>query len=396
MLFTEARLAIALCRTIRGRGRLVIVGCVAMLWAAGCGGGGSGPSSEQRSVTTAAPVFTLPSSEPFFPVGMYGPYVPSPEVFGQLRTAGFNTVATFGAGPAYLERYLTACESHALKALVRPGPARAVAHFAEGVHLQNVTALQSAPAVLAWYLVDEPDILGVPPDVVAAGRSDVLELDSQHKVAIVVHMREFYTDYAATTDIFMTDVYPIRSTQFSSVAPVGWGVRDALAATGGTKPVWAVIQAFRGWVWPRLPTPKELRAMTYLAIVQGASGVFFYSYDTGGEFDDMKDQPDFWQAVKDVGAEMSQLMPCLVRPPAGLASMALSPRGAEICCTTRTDGQNSYLIAVNAGPEPASARFRLAARSRTAEVLFEGRRVEAQDGVLHDRFEGFAAHIYRY
>lgn len=402
MLFTEARRAIALCRTIRGRGRLVIVGCVAMLWAAGCGGGGSsGPSSEQRSVTAAAPLFALRSGEPFFPIGIYSANPPSDHVFGQLKAAGFNTAQTYAPQLAYLESYLNACESYGLKGLVPPGRVLDAAAFADGAHLANVPTLRSAPALLAWYLVDEPELRDIPAEAVAQGRADILEFDSQSSIAIVVARRDRYDDYAGATDVLMTDIYPIRVARSLPLRTVGDAVWEAIDATANAKPVWAVVQAFgyqnevnNGWGWDREPTVQELRAMTYLAIVQGASGIFFYAYHGSRYY--IEDSPEFWQAVKDVAGEINALLPCLVRPPAAPVTMALSRATSQISCTTRTDGQNSYLIAVNAGPEPASARFRLPDELLIADALFEGRSVDVEAGVLSAHFDAYAVHVYRY
>ncbi len=402
MVFTEARRAIGSWGTIRCRGSLVIAGCAAMLWAAGCGGGGgTGASLQQRSVTAAAPLFELPSGEPFFPIGIYSANPPSDHVFGQLKEAGFNTAHTYASQLAYLESYLNACESYGLKGLVPPGRVRDAAAFADGAHLANVPTLRSAPALLAWYLVDEPELQDIPAEVVAGGRADILELDSQSSIAIVVYRRERYSDYAGATDVLMTDIYPIRGARNWPLRSVGDAVWEAIDATANAKPVWAVVQAFgyqnevnNGWGHAREPTVHELRAMTYLAIVQGTSGIFFYAYHGSRYY--IEDSPEFWQAVKDVAGEINALLPCLVRPPAAPVTMSLSRATSQIYCTTRTDGQSSYLIAVNAGPEPASAHFRLSGQPQMADVLFEGRSVDVEAGVLADRFDAYAVHVYRY
>ncbi len=46
----------------------------------------------------------------------------------------------------------------------------------------------------------------------------------------------------------------------------------------GRVPVWAIIQAFGGGAehWYRAPNAAEVRAMTYLALIGGATGVMYF------------------------------------------------------------------------------------------------------------------------
>ena len=83
------------------------------------------------------------------------------------------------------------------------------------------------------------------------------------------------------------------------------------------KPVWGVIQAFghadpkHDWV---LPTPEEIRCMAYVAVVEGAQGLLFYSHGRKGDPFYIRDHAEHWAFVQRLGAELQTLSPVLLSP----------------------------------------------------------------------------------
>ncbi len=75
-------------------------------------------------------------------------------------------------------------------------------------------------------------------------------------------------------DIAMTDPYPIPQGKVAEVATFAEILRNAFWLE---KPVWIVPQSFGGneW-WQREPDPREIRAMTYLSIIHGATGIQYF------------------------------------------------------------------------------------------------------------------------
>jgi hypothetical protein len=64
---------------------------------------------------------------------------------------------------------------------------------------------------------------------------------------------------------------------------VGETVSLAVDAVGAGKPVWFVAQAFEGPVFDfdwRMPSPRQARAMAYAAMIHGASGLIWFSFDS--------------------------------------------------------------------------------------------------------------------
>src|SRR4030095_711137 len=100
-------------------------------------------------------------------------------------------------------------------------------------------------------------------------------------------------------------------------------------ATKGKRPAWVVIQAHGGYVYrtdfrgvpgaqlppseirsrSRGPTPRELRCMTYLALIHGANGLIYYYYR---DIKMMYDSEARWAILKTIGQEVKDLSPVLI------------------------------------------------------------------------------------
>jgi hypothetical protein len=109
--------------------------------------------------------------------------------------------------------------------------------------------------------------------------------------------------YREAADIFMLDPYPIPN------MPLTW-LADTLEEASRYVPrerLWAVIQAFGGGDeqvkcgWPRLPTYLEMRCLTYLALVHGAHGIFYFSYP------DVHGDAKAWEGLTGIVGELRQL-----------------------------------------------------------------------------------------
>ena len=119
-------------------------------------------------------------------------------------------------------------------------------------------------------------------------------------------MIEAYRDAA---DIFMLDPYPIPH------MPLTW-LSDTLeeaARQCSRERLWAVIQAFGGesmdqYGWSRRPTYSEMRCLTYLSLVHGVHGIFYFSYP------DVRADATSWESLKKIVAELCNLKTWLVLP----------------------------------------------------------------------------------
>lgn len=224
----------------------------------------------------------------FFPVGLYhgltGTYGGIDYSFAPIAEAGFNTVVAWGDVPT--EAVLDAAARHDLQAIMSlPRDA-------------DVLLARDHANVLGFDIDHEPSVAKTPAHVLERlaafeqRRSEIRALDPDRAV--------FTVDYPAVSpariagwetwrragDVTSFWAYPIAGDHAPSVGgPVGVGETVSLAvdAVGAGKPVWFVAQAFEGPVFDfdwRMPSPRQARAMAYAALVHGASGLIWFSFDS--------------------------------------------------------------------------------------------------------------------
>ncbi len=326
-------------------------------------------------------------SETFFPIGIYS--LP-PERFSEARRVGFNTV-------------LTGEVEAARRAGLRSIVPRGFRYAPRGDRSPDMREVNRW--IIARYLWDEPAQHNVSPREVFQAHRQKKSEDPYHPTAIVVYRPQYFWSYASTSDIFMTDPYPMPHRPMSVVPE---SVRDAVKAVRDQKPVWAIIQAFnwgdysqeaRRTGWARYPTYREQRCMVFLAAINGARGILFYKYC--GK--DTRDPPN-WHTLKRVAAELKQLSPILLSRtlplPVALKVQAPSqPDGKDdndkIELIIKSYGQRTYLLAANNWPGTREATFFFEKELRPfVPVPFEKRRIETERRCFSDVFGPYAVHVY--
>lgn len=53
----------------------------------------------------------------------------------------------------------------------------------------------------------------------------------------------------------------------------------AASINNESKPIWLCVQAFEGSKW-LMPTPREMRAQVYTALIHGATGIIYFAMDS--------------------------------------------------------------------------------------------------------------------
>ena len=375
-----------------------------------------GESPSTPRVTLRDDGMTLMDGEPFFPIGLYA--VRKREfngnnldrAFAGLAAGGFNFAHTYDKTD---REFLDAAYRHGMRLWCA---AREPDAFFMDV-------MRHHPAVLAWYLGDDTSDNTTPEELFerqsAVNAVDPTRITCQ---ADPVGPKEFarvasrYADYVTGTDVFMPELYPVRGaagdeTDRTCVAKV---IHDMLAVAadrsdhgdGRPRGCWPIIQYFKGWGnWGHFPTRAQLAAMTWAAVVHGANGVTWYTY--GGSAKDgnegVTSTPERWRNICELAGRLKELSPVLLerttpgQPAVSIVSgAARDPFGRpSVSCLLKRHGGVATLIAVNAAPAPASARFGIAG-SGTANVLWEKRTVPFGANGLEDAFEPFAVHVYQW
>jgi O-antigen ligase len=200
-------------------------------------------------------------------------------------------------------------------------------------------------------------------------------------------------------DVIGLDPYPItKPAGENHLAMVGEWTRIGGDAVMGSRPVWMVLQYFPvtsigGW-----PSRDDLRTMSWMAIVEGARGLFYWSFGARGLawVKDPAARERHWQDLLAVTGEIKALEPVLIAPDARLV-VEESSGGTVRTLGKRTADGTRYLFAYNATARPVEVAWTLAEPAREASAL-SGRRDggPAVEGTrISDRFAPYEVKRYR-
>jgi hypothetical protein len=203
-----------------------------------------------------------------------------------------------------------------------------------------------------------------------------------------------YPQYARAGDVLGYYSYPLaRGRPLELIAT---GADNLLEWSGRQKPVIALVEASSIEGAPR-PTPDQLRAEVWLALVRGAAGIAYYCHRFMPDFSetDCLENGDTHAALARINSEITGLAPALNSPMVG-NGVTVEADVAVAMRLTRVSGV-TYLFAVSLAQEPTRATFQLRGFTggASAVVIGEARTLELDRGQLADDFAGYGVHLYR-
>jgi hypothetical protein len=327
-------------------------------------------------------------------------------------------------------RLLDLCQRHGLKLMAGsahpycatslpadPG-ARAEALAAWKARVRpNVEAWKGHPALLAWYLLDEPSSVNMPVADLRDQYRYLKELDSDHPL-LIASCAASDVQYARAVDIIAPDPYPIETGV--PLRELVARLRPLKAIATGTPPMpqtWAVIQICQWTENRRLPSEEEMRLLALTALSQGVTGLLFY------EFQNYPDRnPEQWGRIGRVVRSLQSVTPALLAPGEVVRDVPASDRRVYSLAKPVGEGAAAvtWLIAANPSQNVAGEPMGLgkvsfdlkglpAVAGATAVAVDEDEAGHFQPGdrravtlqasgdgwTLTDEFGALAAHIYR-
>jgi hypothetical protein len=342
---------------------------------------------------------------PYFPFGFYCYSPVSPTIAEEEVVKGFNLMSPYQTvDPRTLadrQTYMDRCARLGMKVHYQlisiAGGGGVGSSRLDGISQaqkmnrlkQEVEHFRDHPALLAWYLSDEPTGQGVSPDSLQKMYDFVHELDPYHPITIVFDAPQRAREYASVMDIVMADPYPIPNSGVDGVGSVTEGLKREFEYE---KPVWIVPQAFGGgeW-WGREPSPQEIRAMTYLALVRGATGIQYFIRQGLNGF---PKSTVAWGECSKVALEVAEINDYLLN---GTPVPELMQIKDGIWINAWKLGDDLLVMAVNAKNEPRQFRVVLPdiKDSTSVEVLFTNRRIKTSTNAINDWIGPMDAQVYR-
>jgi hypothetical protein len=332
---------------------------------------------------------------PFVPFGFYTYYPLKEGIIDGEVVNGFNLFSPYHGGPhspeqlQAIRQYLDRCAAVGMKVnyhLMWSNRSDLTPEQWDQLRTE-IETFRDHPALLSWYIADEPSLEQVPH--LSRVFSLVKALDPYHPVTIVFYQGgEHARQFSSCLDIVMGDPYPIPHGPVTAVSQMADALNQAFRFE---KPLWIVPQAFGGneW-WGREPTAREQRVMTYLALLHGARGIQYFIRSPRINF---PKSPVMWGECGRLALETAELTPALLsieKAPAVTSSLPAVQARAYL------DRGLLTLLAVNTENRPQTVRLQLEGVEYTgeADVLFENRTVAVNAGAIEEPIDAFGTRAY--
>jgi hypothetical protein len=203
-----------------------------------------------------------------------------------------------------------------------------------------------------------------------------------------------------SADVLSTDPYPL----FGAAPAGGYDhgeVADWTALTRDTvkdaRPIMTVLQFFKFTAQGRFPTLAEMRNHAWMAVAEGAKGLWWWSLGANALSavcsDWCAERTGYMNNLKAVVNELADLEPVLLADDAP-GALAGNSNPATIRTKVKLVDGRGYIIAYNATNTTTSATFRWNTAPGTVSVNAERRSLGVSTNSFTDSFGPFAAHVY--
>jgi len=214
-----------------------------------------------------------------------------------------------------------------------------------------------------------------------------------------------YPEYVKSCDVVGFDTYPIFGwNKPENLRDVADGTAELCAIAGPKRAVYAWIETNAGsrWIDPakQIPvTPADTRAEVWMAIIQGATAIGYFTHSWWPEYDEFAPGEAMKAELKRLDAQITRLAPAILAAPAE-REVSMTEAEGLACHLKATQHEGAlYVFAQNMDMARRRASATIAIEGlktgTPVEVVDEGRALTAGDGEFADEFGPLAEHIYR-
>lgn len=306
---------------------------------------------------------------------------------------GYTTLAT---NPDFLD----AAEAHGMMGMVN--------------YDANV---QEHPALLGWYLFDEPDIHNTPPSEVLATYNSWKAQDPNHQIMMNLtgffyhdatwgndSQDQLYMEYTAIPDFVAFDFYPVSGFNRPELLYVPGAATEMMRDhfLDGRAPVFTWIEAadINHQYVPLSapgPTAEQMRFEVWDSIIRGAKaiGYFTISFDPWSW---ANLTPEIEVELRRTNRDLERLTPLITAPDAPVNLTVTEQAGQDVHYMVKRRGRTVFVFVSNADMHqpyrPASMTFTFDQAPTGVQVYGENRSLTATGNSFTDSFAPLATRVY--
>lgn len=327
-----------------------------------------------RVLTILFLVFNINLLYADFPIGIYG--VNNPEDIKIVKEAGFDTIQTYKSEPERLKLLSDEAIKQNIKLVLPPN----IAIFKE-----YEEEIENWP-VLAWYIFDEPDVANLSREKLNTFDINTKNIFPHAKTVFVIGQGKTEIPYYDLADILMVDWYPVPHLPLESFGnQIKIAKNFLIEMNCPKKELWAVVQAFDWKEFEqhrpdndrigRFPTKDEMRFMSYDAIFNGATGLFYFVYTSKG-VPLPQAKPDNWKDLSSVVKEIVSVKDILQTQPVENPIEVQEPLKAK----TFVYNNEKYIFIINTANQPQTIPKKFFKKKKFQEISFNEQEPSTKKG----------------
>lgn len=170
---------------------------------------------------------------------------------------------------------------------------------------RTINRFKDHPALLMWYMYDEPSSMNTPPNDLIQTYQFAKKLDQNHPFYMAAADPRNDQEYFSAVDIVAPDSYPLAFNK-----PITNDTRNLpaykKAQKNGWPQVWQIVQVcqWKPELQDRLPTEKQIRTQCFLGLADNLKGLAFYSY-----YNYPEKRPEQWRAISGAVNSLHTFLP---------------------------------------------------------------------------------------
>lgn len=239
-----------------------------------------------------------------------------------------------------------------------PASVTATAEQAELVAAPAVKAFASHPSFGGYIVSDEPSLADQAKVTLLSQALRDLDPDHLTTAVLIGQDRVGPILKAAGFDVLVIDVYPTAyGNSACDFTMNGYGyfwhdfvsyIRSVASDRPASTSLWMILQTHSFGTWLREPLPTEVRMQQWLALGEGAHGIFWFIYGSQQGWRGLADNPVLYAEVASLSRRLGPLRPILLGTAKAPDQFSIAGAGKPYVSTlVNASTTSTYVLAVN-------------------------------------------------